>query len=377
MSYELPVLTQPKSMEAGQVALVASGDLRESANRTCWPAQQRLERLVASSFRDQGVEVVRAHPVDPGHGHGFISSQRQGMDVFQALDRTAPVIVAEAVWQYSHHVLAGLRSHRGKILTVANWEGQWPGLVGVLNLNASLVKAGREYSPIWSHDFEDDFYLNGIRDWLANGSIEHDDSHVRALAVDELPAAERHLGEALAEHLKKRKAILGVFDEGCMGMYNAIIDDELLNPAGIYKERLSQSALLAEMDRVADDDVRHVFKWLLDAGMTFDFGPDPETDLTEEQVRDQLRMYIAGLRIADEFGCDAIGIQYQQGLKDMAPASDLAEGLLNNRVRPPVRSLSGQELLFDGDPLPHFNEVDEGAGVERARHQQSLDLDGA
>ena len=26
-----------------------------------------------------------------------------------------------------------------------------------------------------------------------------------------------------------------------MGMYNAIIDDELLNPLGIYKERLSQS----------------------------------------------------------------------------------------------------------------------------------------
>ena len=32
-----------------------------------------------------------------------------------------------------------------------------------------------------------------------------------------------------------------------MGMYNAIIDDELLNPLGIYKERLSQSALYAEM----------------------------------------------------------------------------------------------------------------------------------
>ena len=45
------------------------------------------------------------------------------------------------------------------------------------------------------------------------------------------------------------KAIIGVFDEGCMGMYNAIIDDELLNPIGIYKERLSQSALYAEMQQ--------------------------------------------------------------------------------------------------------------------------------
>jgi len=40
---------------------------------------------------------------------------------------------------------------------------------------------------------------------------------------------------------------MGIFDEGCMGMYNAIIDDELLNELGIYKERLSQSALYAEM----------------------------------------------------------------------------------------------------------------------------------
>ena len=54
----------------------------------------------------------------------------------------APVIVAEAVWEYSHHVLAGLRTHRGPILTVANWSGQWPGLVGLLNLNASHDQGG-------------------------------------------------------------------------------------------------------------------------------------------------------------------------------------------------------------------------------------------
>ena len=52
-------------------------------------------------------------------------------------------------------------------------------------------------------------------------------------------------------------------------------------------------------------------------------------------------MYVAALRIADDFGLDAVGIQYQQGLKDVVPASDLAEGLLNNVERPPVRSRDG------------------------------------
>ena len=149
-----------------------------------------------------------------------------------------------------------------------------------------------------------------------------------------------------------------------MGMYNAIFDDELLNPLGIYKERLSQSALVAEMGRVGDDEADAVMTWLGDAGLRFDFGSDDATELTPEQVISQLRMYVAALRIADDFGLDAVGIQYQQGLKDVVPASDLAEGLLNNVERPPVRSRDGARELYAGAPLPHFNEVDEGVAVD-------------
>jgi hypothetical protein len=75
-------------------------------------------------------------------------------------------------------------------------------------------------------------------------------------------------------------------------------------------------------------------------------------------------MYISALRIADDFGCDVIGIQYQQGLKDLAPASDLAEGLLNNTDRPPVKAAGNGRVLYAERPLPHFNEVDECAGLD-------------
>jgi hypothetical protein len=70
------------------------------------------------------------------------------------------------------------------------------------------------------------------------------------------------------------------------------------------------------------------------------------------------------LRIADEFGCSTIGIQYQQGLKDVLPASDLVEGLLNNVERPPVRDAATGRELYAGEALPHFNEVDEGSGID-------------
>jgi hypothetical protein len=241
-----------------------------------------------------------------------------GMDIFKSIPSEAPLIVAVAVWQYSYRVLASLREHRGPILTVANWSGEWPGLVGMLNLNGSLTKMGVKYSTIWSEDFKDEFFMRGIRSWLQDGSITPDSSHVRSLNVKNLPQVEMELGVALARDLKLNKAILGIFDEGCMGMYNAIIDDELLDPCGIYKERLSQSALLAAMRTVTEEESDQACIWLDQKGMTFHKGTDEATELTDGQIHEQLKMYIAATRLAYFFGCDAIGIQYQQGLKDIA-----------------------------------------------------------
>ena len=362
-TYALPVLETPKAVAANEVLLVASGDLRQSANEVCWPAQAQLEKKLTEAFRAEGIQLRRAYPYREDLKHGFISNQRMGMDVFAGMDPEAPLVVAEAVWQYSNHVLAGLISHRGPILTVANWSGQWPGLVGMLNLNGSLHKAGVKFSTIWSKDFDDAFFRQGLRQWLQQKKIDHDQSHVHKLDPATLPEPEKELGAALARELKSRKAILGVFDEGCMGMYNAIIEDYLLNPTGIYKERLSQSALVAAMRAIPDAEAQSIRDWLDQRGVTFVTGKNEETDLTDRQILEQCKMYIAALRIADEFGCDAIGIQYQQGLKDMAPASDLVEGLLNNVERPPVSDKNGKEL-YAGKPLPHFNEVDECAGLD-------------
>ena len=347
-----------------EVVLITSGDLRDSANQVCWPAQSALEQELTQRFLAEGVVVRRAFPIDPAKKHGFISSQRMGMDIFANIDPQANLVFATAAWQYTHHVLPGLRSHRGPILTIANWSGQWPGLVGLLNLNGSLIKAGVRFSTIWSEHFNDDYFLRGLREWIEQGRITHDLSHVRDLSINDVPKDLAATGTQLAHVLRQRKAILGVFDEGCMGMYNAIIDDELLNHAGVFKERLSQSALVARMRTVSSDDADGVRHWLNNKGLRFVTGPEEQSNLTDAQIREQCKMYIAAVRLADEFGCDAIGIQYQQGLKDMVPASDLVEGLLNNPDRPPVHHESSGEELYAGQALPHFNEVDECAGLD-------------
>ncbi len=348
------------------IILVASGDSRIAANQRCWPAQQSLEKAVEKAFGELGARIARGHEYDPVKKHGFIDGQARGIQIFRKIDPEAPLVVAEAVWEYTSHILAGLTKHRGPILTLANWSGEWPGLVGMLNVNASLTKAGIPYSSIWSENFEDGFARRGIAQWLAEGRIAHDTSHAQALEDRTFGLSfeeDRARGTALGEALRRDQAILGVFDEGCMGMYNAIIPDELMHAMGLFKERLSQSALYAAMREVSEDTARRHYQWLERRGMTFVLGRDEASELTEWQVLEGLKMYDAAVKMASDFGCAAIGIQYQQGLKDTCVASDLAEGLLNNPDRPPVTGADGK-TLFEGLAVPHFNEVDECAGVD-------------
>ncbi|MCA9884203.1 MAG: fucose isomerase, partial [Anaerolineae bacterium] len=121
--YALPQVTEAPSIGENEAILIANGDLRLSANQVCWAAQEAMEKAVIAAFAREGITVKRGHEYDPELRHGFIWNQRMGMDVFKNIPRDAKLIVAESVWQYSHHVLHGLHDHKGPILTVANWSG--------------------------------------------------------------------------------------------------------------------------------------------------------------------------------------------------------------------------------------------------------------
>ena len=185
-----------------KVLMAASGDLRQSANETCWPAQAAMEKQVTEALAAFDVDVERAHPYDPARKHGFIASQKEGLDIFSKIDPETPIIVAEAVWQYTNHVLPGLIGHRAPILTVANWSGQWPGLVGMLNLNGSLTKAGVPYSTLWSETFTDDPFKKKLHQWLQVGHVTHDLSHVHPF----VPAAAPDKARAVAKRGRRGPA---------------------------------------------------------------------------------------------------------------------------------------------------------------------------
>lgn len=352
-------------MKSKNVYLVASGDLRLSANQECWAEQFSMEKQLCAAAKKLGYNIIRAHKIDKKEKHGFISSQRMGMEIFKKIPKDAPLIVAESVWQYTHHVFAGLTSHKGRILIAANWSPKWPGLVGALNLAGSLTKANIKYDMLWSENFDDKFFVENFKAWLEGKKVKYDTSHVHSFKSKSKKISKKITDTAkkMAAEILRDKLILGIFDEGCMGMHNAIIPEELLIPIGVFKERLSQSALFYKMTQTSNAEAEAAYNWLIKNSMTFHFGKDPKKHLTKAQVLEQCKMYIAAARFFDEFGCDAIGIQYQQGLKDTCAASDLVEGLLNNSKRPPVKNKDGK-IIRDGRPITNFNEVDECAGLD-------------
>lgn len=375
LSLSLPVSPTMRKVQDKEIILIANGDLREPANIDCWPVQQKFENKLTDVLNSRfGYQVHRAHSVDLERGHGFISSQREGSDVLAGVDPEAPLIVLLTVWQYSHHLAPSLVHHKGPILLLANFDGTWPGLVGTLCMAGTLTSLGGRYSRLWSENFDDDFFFSGLETWLNCGHIDHDTSYLTEITHDHsmtrTPAAE--LGKQVGAYIMLNKEIIGLFDSFCMGMMNGVFPLESMVNIGMPIESLSQSALVYEMSLISQDLREECVNWYESRGMNFHFGLHPETELTREQVTEQCAMMIAMARMTERFGLTSVGVQYQQGLKDVCAASDFAEGAIGSTERFPIPNLEGK-VIRPGKPIPCINEVDMGTAIPQTMLFRLLD----
>jgi hypothetical protein len=374
LTLTLPAAPRPLTPAADEVLFVTNADLRESANVECWPVEAKYEALLEKALASLGKRAVRAHPIKAHKGHGFIAGQREGSDVFAGIDPDAPVIVLLTAWQYSHHLAASLALHRGPILLLANFDGTWPGLVGMLCMAGSLTSLGRSYSRLWSEGFDDAFFLDGLKAWLATGRIVHDVSHLTTIPADHplMASPAGKIGREVGAWSLRNKEILGLFDTLCMGMINGMFPQKALVDIGMPLESLSQSDLLVEMAKVPDALRDECVAWYEARGMTFNYGGDGAKELTREQVKEQAAMMIALARYTERFGLSCVGVQYQQGLARACAASDFAEGAIGSAERFPIPDETGA-IIRAGKPIPCANEVDMGTAIPQTMMFRLLD----
>lgn len=353
------ITTQP-----GEVLMVTNADLREPANVTCWPTQKLFEQRLASALETLGYSLRRAHSVSEERGHGFISSQKEGSELFARIDPDAPVIVLLTAWQYSHHIVPSLVHHRGPILLLANFDGTWPGLVGMLCMAGCLTSLERPYSRLWSETFSDEAFMRGLETWLRDGHLSHKLGYLHPVAASSplLASEAGQIGVKVGQSLLRYKAIVGLFDSFCMGMINGVFPQKAMIDIGIPIESLSQSALLIEMAKVPQSLRERCLEWYENRGMQFRFSQNSAQELTREQVLEQCAMMIAMARFVQRFGLSAIGVQYQQGLKDSCAASDFAEGAIGNAERFPIPDEQGN-IICPNTPITCVNEVDMGSAI--------------
>jgi len=347
-----------------KVYLISNGDFRDSANIECWPKQEETLRAVRAAFRKLGIKTEVFPKYNPKRKHGFVTKQCEGAALFSKIDPEAPVVVVLSIWAYAHHVCGPLLTHKGPILLLANFDGTYPGLVALLNHSASLDRLNVKHSRLWSDSFSRDAtFMKKLDQWVKSGSIRHGMAHLANADKLKLSAQAMKLGAEVAADILRNKRIMGQFDPGCMGMLNAVIDPAKLGAIGMPIEYLNQSDLLAEMRLVGDGEAQKHLNWLVRKGAWFDWGYDQYKHLVHGQVLTQMKMYSAAARMYQRYGLSAIGIPYQYGLVRSVPASDLAEGMLNNSDRPNVVDPETRQVVNKGKPIVHFNEGDMGAGV--------------
>ncbi len=375
LTLSLPTEFAQQSLQKNQVFYMTSGDLREPANIDCWPVQQKFEQKLCNVLKEKfDYTAIRAHQIDTERGHGFISNQRQGCDILAQIDPEAPLIVLMTAWQYSHHLATGLLHHKGPILLLANFDGTWPGLVGTLCMAATLTSLGRDYSRLWSENFDDEFFLNGLKTWLNEGKLVHDTSYLQEITssnpITNTAAAE--IGKKVGQYILHHKEIIGLCDSFCMGMMNGVFPLKLMSRIGMPIESLSQSALYHEMTQIPQSLREECLQWYEKQGMQFQYGKDPASELTRDQVLEQCAMLIAMARITQRFGLTSIGVQYQQGLKDTCAASDFAEGAIGSSLRFPIPDENGN-IIRPQKPIPCINEVDMGTAIPQTMLYRLLD----
>jgi len=229
VNWNAEVLPKLDLMELGSkdLVLIANGDRRLFANSACQEAQMTCESQLSAVFTDLGYNLVRAHPeVDPELGHGFIETQAQGAAILSKIPKDAPLIIAEAVWQYSNHIAYPLWEWKGPILIASNFDGTWPGLVGAAGLEACLTKHKygsdqKGHSFVWSHEeFQDQITKDRLKEWLDTGSIKYDLSHIKTFDPDENKdyAGAIEFAQKAAENFRAMPRILGIYDPLCRAM---------------------------------------------------------------------------------------------------------------------------------------------------------------
>ena len=329
---------------ARDVALFWPGDARDLPNQRALPNIEAATQQLEAALRHLGRKPYRVE--------GFLSAPHHAIEKLGPV--VDPLIGVCVHWFYGQHTTEGVVGKDSPLLLASNFSGQWPGLVGLLNTGACLETVGRRFSRAWTQtqDFTtDEAFMARLDEWCSTGRIEYPEDEI-AYQAPMGPNAVRIASE-VAREIRARRVLLMMLGDTSMGMINGYFGPRLLAPHGFSEHKVDQAWLIDRGRQVPQQRIDDALAFIRDRGLAFHWREAGAEDFDEAATREQLRDYLAVLDLVAETKSDCLGWQYQLGLINLRPPSDLSEGLLNTSCRPES----------SGEPLACATEADQGNAI--------------
>lgn len=324
-----------------KVALFWPGDYRQKPNELALPLAQEATAQMSAALKRLGRE---SYLVD-----GFLTRPHESIEKLGPIDD--PMIGLFVHWVYGPHTVDGVVGKDNPLLLASNFDGTFPGLVGLLNTGACLESVDRFASRAWTESpnwSDDPLFMERLDEWCSSGRIDYPTDQLSYSAP--VSAAAHKLAMEVAAEIRQRRILVLMFGDTSMGMVNGYFGHRELVKHGFTEHKVDQAWLPVRMSDIAGHRVEDALKFVQDRGVNFHWGEKDATDFTPDSTRQQLRLYFAALDLVDEFKADCLGWQYQLGLIPVTAPSDFCEGLLNSACRPES----------SGSPIITATEADQG-----------------
>ncbi len=319
-------------------------DSRDTANAEVWPVTEKQLKKLIDVIKGCG---WMAHVLNPDKP---IASVAEGMRVIRKAegDRFINFMGGWAYPDFSVSPMWQLPREVPKLM-LGSAIPDFPGAVGLLACVGGTEHVGIRTDRLFVENFGNpDEYEAALAEFLSEGTYDY--PLPKSIDV-EVSGVHREKARSVIEQLKG--FIYGVVGPRSMQMWNKISEADFLRYFGISREGFDGLRLLKMAEKIPDKKAVDAMNFLLEKGMDIRLGKDPVKELTKDMVIFQLKVYYALLELKDQFGLDFIGVQDQLDWVEHYPATDLALGILNNRLRPDS----------DGETFVASTEADDGAAI--------------
>lgn len=290
-------------MRSTPIGLVVLNDGRSHVYELNEDANMQVARQWADIIR-QGARNVDGTELEVVVGSETVKSVRVGQKVGEELRRAGcrQIVMAYNVWDFPYLVWPFFNSlgRDVPVLSLSNNNGEFPGNVGLLATDGALRQAG-------------------FRTHRVVGEMDDQTTRARVLAWVRATQALSTM----------QNEVFGLYGGHSMGMETGWFHlVPTLKTLGTTTYHIDQFLLVKTMESVDEAEVERGFRWFQElVGDRILFDGDM---LTPDNLKTQIRLYVAMRQLNEENGFDFCGLKGQRELTEHVTLGDIPEMLMND-----------------------------------------------